>query len=459
MTPLLWGGAAGCVVLAAAMRAPWLGLPAVGEELAMVTCRLADIVPAPESGVNPPLYRWLVNLGPDAAVVDVGRRLSLVGGALAAGLAVPVSRGLGARALPALAAGGLLAVAPEAVEQGAVARAYGLAQTVLALYLLALAAWRARPHALSRGVTAGAMAALAVHLHYLLGVGVVALALLGPAIDGRREVRRAWLAAGTVFTGLVAPLAWRVLTGPHQRAAAGGGARELGETLLSLGLAPTGFWRGWAHTAPGAGVAWVVVALLLVGLWRGGLARRAALGTLVWTAGLVAVGGFALVRPAVAVLVAVVAAPAAASVLQGPARLAAPVLAFAATIGLDAEVARRIHRPSEAVRDVVVEALSRGRLAAGPVHVAPRGAARDLAFLLGGVHPNCLPSAARCALGESCFVVGDHTLIGVDALAAGPGSWLRLDAPPDPAPAGCAPIAAEGWVIGWRCGEAQASGN
>lgn len=98
----------------------------------------------PESGVNPPLWRWLgVPWPSDRLAIQVGRGLALVAGALVMLVAGDTARRVGGR-LSALAVTLLIALGPTSIRDSALDRAYAAGALTLAVALWATATSRPR---------------------------------------------------------------------------------------------------------------------------------------------------------------------------------------------------------------------------------------------------------------------------------------------------------------------------
>lgn len=431
---------AGVAALALAARWPWLAYGVTADEAANLSSQsYAAIWADPETGVNPPLLRALVNTLPELWRIPGGRALSLACGVAAATLAAAVARRTSG-VWAGLVAGGLVALHPIAAQSSAEVRAYAPFMAAAAASLFA----EDRGH--RRLATATAL--LLPWLHYL---GVVWLA--ATAASRVRWLRQAddtsgWADAAPAAIGLLGalPLLWPILTLPGRHTPP---ARTPGATLVhlaGLGLPPPPVW-----TAMTASMGSVVMALsvgaLLVAALRGRQRRPALVALALITAGaLISLGQN--VRDPVIGLVLVAAAPAIAAT-PSRALLALVALWFGLSEAAltPALRARREATDSPTWLAAQIEALPAG----APLWVHP-AAAVPLAWVAQTGRPFDVATREGCE--GTCFVHDGHRVSGLVRVGDGAGVHGRLvsvetQLPPDFA-ARCVEVEAARWRL-WEC--------
>ncbi|MCB9680037.1 MAG: hypothetical protein H6733_01070 [Alphaproteobacteria bacterium] len=316
-----WGVVAALVALGVVLRWPLMTLGFTSDEVANVSNgTFAQIFDNPETGVNPPLWRWLWNVPVDAWTgAGLARYASLASSLLAIVLGFVVGRRAGrGLALAGLVAACMLAVHPFPVRYAALHRIYAFWS------LLALVHVWAMGHALDaepgrRRLRWAAVAVLtAMVLPWVHYFSVPVLLSLGIAILVGMPGRRRWVLAYVPAALGVLPLVPYVLFEEGRRVAPD--REPMSELLLkltSMDLHPPAPvlavvskpWFQLTGHYPAIGL-WMEVstaAVLVAGLllWRRApstlrLALAGAVGVL---AGAMVLGRVQYVRPATVVMV------------------------------------------------------------------------------------------------------------------------------------------------------------
>lgn len=418
---------AGLGVVAAVVVGAWLRLAAAQhgyapDELANITHKGAlAIVMDPESGVNPPLLRLIVNLPFDTGGSLVwGRVLTVLCGVLAIPAVAALARrvgGLGAM----VAAAWIVALHLDAVRMSAQIRAYSPFVLVAALHLLAVMRWAEAPAARGRRWAVALSAVVLPQLHYFgvpLLLGVAASMAVAPTT---RRLWRLYVPAALALLPLVL-----LITGEHEARVAMKGA--LSDTLLLMlsldlqgGSALASRVFGWLRLRPDltdhALQAAITSALVAVSVLRARpltVAARVLLGALMGV--LVGVLGFSTVqyvRSPVALYVAVSAIPLVAAWV-GLARsgAGAALAALAITVGLGPALARGLADlsapwPEDSAPDFAATFREHDAVRADrPVYVTPRHALNGLFVAFAGRQLMDAPErgAGVCAGDRDCFV-------------------------------------------------------
>ncbi len=289
--------AAAVAALAAALRLPGLGQALWQDEVAS-----ARILSEPTLGgmlgrvarteSTPPLWYalgWLLHLA-GVAIPDV-RVLSVVAGALAAGLVVLLARGFLPLAAAALA-GVLVAVGAELVQHGSELRAYELLLLLAVVFARVLLAEVDAPSRRREAALAGTVAAGGL-THYFFAFSVLAALAWLWLDEAARPVRRR--ATVAMLAGSAVAAAWApVMLAQYHRDRFWWipGFRP----AMAAGVPLRLFVVGWVGAPPALPLGLGAVALVALGAWRlrgsceGRLVGALALGplllaVLVWAAG------------------------------------------------------------------------------------------------------------------------------------------------------------------------------
>lgn len=442
------------VLAAAAWRLAGIDTGPTGDEVANVDPRgFAAIWSDPETGVNPPLYRWLMNVAPRGWEVAWGRSISMLAGLTTVGLAAEATRRLTAGQWPILAALPLFVLVPHhhAVVHATEARAYGLLGLLLVGQAFALDA-AVRDDRPARWAALAALVAASVWTHYLAWPVIAGLlAALAITAPWRRALVIAAAAAASA-----APLVSSLLTPSPQRHLPDEPWPKLLAKLVrfDLDLSPDVLAPLMRPLPPriaeygpsSAGVILVVVLLASRLVGRRSPLERALLGQ--WLALIAAcawIGSFQNVRPPVVGLSLVLALP---SILAATAAWRfvpfAPLLLW---LGHGAANLRE-HAPVTPPHGQWAEAL-RAEIAAHPpaqVRLRPGWLTSLYAYELLGVPLNGYPDRTGCPDGAACFTLDGARIIG-DEYARDGGGWVlvereddlrpeELACPPGPPPAG-----------------------
>lgn len=438
-----WALAGGVAALALTARWPWLAYGVTADEAANLSSQsYAAMWADPETGVNPPLLRALVNTLPELWRIPGGRALSLSCGVAAAALVAAVARRTSG-VWAGLVAGGLVALHPIAAQSSAEVRAYAPFMAVAAASLFA----EDRGH--RRLATATAL--LLPWLHYL---GIVWLVAAGaaaavdrPTTPGRRLRDRA-IAAQPALIGLLGalPLLWPILTLPGRHTPPARAPVDTWVHLAGLGLPPPPLWTAMSASLGSAVMALSVVALLLRAL--GGPQRRPAVVALALIAAGALISFGQNVRDPVIGLVVVAAAPAI-SATRSPVMAGVLALWFGASEAAltPALRTRRAATDSPTWLAAQIEALPMG----APLWVHPASAV-PLAWVAQTGRPFDVATREGCE--GTCFVHDGHRVSGLVRVGDGAGVHGRLvsvetQLPPDFA-AKCAVEATERWRV-WVC--------
>jgi hypothetical protein len=418
---------AGLGVVAAVAVGVWLRVAAAKhgyapDELANITPKGAlAIITDPESGVNPPLLRLVVNLASDTGGSLVwGRALSMLCGVLAIPAVAALARrvgGLGAM----VAAAWILALHLDAVRMSGQIRAYSPFVLVAALHLLAVMRWADAPDQRGRRWAVALSALLLPQLHYFgvpLLLGVAGPALLDPTT---RRLWRLYVPSALALLPLV-----QLITGDHEaRVVMKGGLSDTLLLMLSLDLQGVPEWAsrlfGWlrlrSDLTDHALQAAITTGLLVVSTWRlrpWSTDTRVLVGALVGVlAGVLGFSSLQYVRSPVALYVAVSAIP---LLVAWVGRAKTTLGAVAVVIGLAAGLGPGLARgltdlnqrwPEDAAPDFVgtfhdYDAVRGGR----PVYVTPRHALNGLFVAFSGrpLADARERGAGECARDRDCFV-------------------------------------------------------
>lgn len=413
--------------MAAVAVGAWLRLAAARhgyapDELANITHKGAwAIITDPESGVNPPLLRLVVNLPFETGGSLVwGRLLSVLCGVLAIPAVAALARrvgGLGAM----VAAAWIIALHLDAVRMSAQIRAYSPFVLVAALHLLAVMRWAEAPAERPRRWAVALSALVLPQLHYFgvpLLLGVAAAAAIEPST---RRLWRLYVPAALALLPLVL-----LITGEHEARVAMKGA--LSDTLLlmlSLDLqgvpALSGRLFGWLRLRPDltdhALQATITSGLLLASVLRArplSTAARTLVGALVGV--LLGVLGFSTVqyvRSPVALYVAVSAIPLlAASLGLARSRAGVALAALALVLGLGPALVRGLADlsspwPEDSAPDFVASFHTHDAARGDrPVFVTPRHALNGVfvAFAARQLMDAPERGAGVCGGDHDCFV-------------------------------------------------------
>ncbi len=441
--PLVWIAAATLVGAAVCWLAARHGY--APDELANVSHSGPwDLFVDPESGVNPPLLRLVVNAGFDTAGSLIwGRALTLACGIAAIPVMAALTRRV-AGTTSAITAAWVLALHLDAVRMSAQIRAYSPFLLVTLLHLLAVARWRERP---SRTTAVWVTALLLPQLHYFgapLLLGIAAAAAADPS------TRRLWRAYVPAALALL-PLVPMMLGGEEARVEMRRPLIEVLAVLGSLGLQAPAVLGQVASAATGlrpdlglhTAQAVLTAAVAAAAWWFG---PRSPLRGLLFgaTAGLL--GGVLLfslvqyVRSPVSVMFTAAMLP----WIVGLLGAAGPALAtalFAAPLGFGLiDIARPWPEDALMAFDRHLPAWETAR-AGRPIFVAPEHA-------LGGLHValtgrQLADSAARgagvCDGDPRCFVYGTIPFRGLVEPSPVDGLLVLVEAA---VPTGCVPLAA-----------------
>lgn len=480
-----WVALGALVVLAAVLRWPLLELGYDADEVGTVTnAGFRAILDNPETGVNPPLWRWLWCL--PFSPWDApwwGRRFSFVCSLLAVGLGGIAGRRASGSWLGGLLAAMLLTAHPWSVRNGGMFRIYAWWTAVALGHLLALgaalgSAGRARVAWLG---LAGALAVLLPWIHYfsvpwLLALGVGLLV----AFPGQRR----WVLLYVPAALGTLPLLPYVLTEEGRRVAPD---REPLQHVLvkmaSLDLQPPAelyavvgrALQALTGTWPPSGHFMVALTLGVLGVGLLGarwLAPVPRLWVLAHAGALVTVAVLSqvqYVRPPTLGLLVAVAGPALAAVtslVPRPSLRAAVLLALLAAYGwglparLQGEA--RLWTAEAGIPTFVATWRSQdARRGDRPVIVAPAHSLWTLWFHLAHEVPRRAPKGEGCAGWNPCFTWEGVTFAGVDPVGDGAaldGLLLHVDPhrPPDLA-ARCTAISDAGtWGL-WDCRRGESS--
>lgn len=428
----------GFVLLAATMaRLMLLDLGPTADEVANVDPRgLWAIWADPETGVNPPLFRWLMNLAPAGQEVSLGRWLSMAAGLAGLTLAVTAARRLQAplAALTALLAAQHYHLLIHSVE----ARSYGLLGAVLLAQAFAAEA-ALRDDRLRRWAPLVLLVAAGLWLHYLawpITAGLVlALAFTAPWRRTLLVAGGAALAAAPLVPRLLAPSPLRHLPDESW-------AMVLGKLLRFDLTTPAWLLAPILRPLPRAATEYVPNLLgvaLVVGLLGGrliGWRRRAPLERLLllqWLGlilGATAIATFQNVRPPVVGLSLLLALPPLTAALSPPGR---PLLSAALLVPLcgwltlgNADLMG--HAPWTPPYRAWSDALDHELAAAPPeqVRVRPGWLTPLYAYTLTGRPLTGQQDRDGCPDGTACFMWRGVRVIGDDGSGDG---WLLVDDP------------------------------
>lgn len=384
--------------LTLAVRLPWLGEPAIGDELAVIVGGSVDAPwDTPENRVNPPLQRVLLGALPPDARLLAGRLAAWLGHGLAvAGLVVLASR-RGATPGAAAAVGACFALSPGAVEAGALARVYGPMAAAMVGLVLALDAAVRRPASVAPRVVVAVLAGVLPWVHHL---AVPWLAVLAGWAALRSRGLLPWLAPAALSALATAAVALR--------APAWSGALVGAEPLRQVGDALTGGIDPWFVAVPlGIALGWPLVRQARDG-------DPVAASALAWVAA-IALASPVRVRPIVASLALAVVLPAAIAAWQGRPRGRALLWTVAAAHVVTG-IAGVVERPGRPDIAALADALVAGSLDAVPLPgdawVRPDYRFDEVAWAVAERGVPCGPE--RCRLpGGRALVRGDGPGVGV----------------------------------------------
>ncbi|MCB9683257.1 MAG: hypothetical protein H6733_17460 [Alphaproteobacteria bacterium] len=453
-------GALIAVAVAGVLRWPGLARAYTSDEVGTMIpggfwAQLAD----PETGVNPPLWRWLTTARlPAAEALAQGRELSLVLQLGAVGLGVAVGRLVGGRWWTGWLVGLLLAVHPWSVWEAPTARVYGLLTFVMQAHLLAVALWLDHPTR-ARAVAVAATAAVVPWTHY---AALPWLAMVGLGVTVCVPGRRRLLALYVPSVVAALPLVSHVLHDAGRRVPPQRTVGEVVDLVASMDLAT----RALPHLRAGVtsvpdnpSLPVVVLAACLLGVVAAARRVPGVLWLAWWSAlavpiGVAIIAPHQLVRPTTTMLMAVAAAPllfgAPARLPTGWARalgalLVTGVLAWGAALRWDTfEASDATGRTVRAV----AEAIHDDAFPPGPFLLTPRGEALTLYFYLTGRYARNAPRGEGC---RDCFVVRGRTFLPRDAADATTAPFVLSVDPRGTPPVGCLPLDAPPGARLWAC--------
>ncbi len=403
----------------------------------------------PESGVNPPLWRWLgVPWSSDRTAIDVGRGVAFVAGALGMVAVGDAARRLGGR-LSALAATLLVALGPTCIRDSALDRAYAAGALTLAVVL-----WLSAQPTLRPRLTLAAILLLP-WWHYLLFPVAAVWLLTG---EGTR-LRTRLIAGALAWAPLVVPL----FLGRGRREPQTDGWIRPTLDVLSGGLHPEphagSLVAAWGVDSPS-----VIEGCLLLGVclacgltwpWLSATGRRAWWGALAVAAAVALGEQVHFVRSDAATLWWV---PLAIVLSTASSRL--PALAHAITLsllgfGLFAQLPAEVGVMREqGVRQDGLRELNAWWPGDTALVVHPAFVAGALWFERTGTSQTLARDVGPCVVATGCYSDGDATWRGLDTLGPTRAADVVTLTPwvDDAAMAGCARVVDRpGWRA-WRCG-------
>jgi len=442
--------AAAAVLVGGWLRVRALDAPYSPDEFANVhSGGLFAIWMDAESGVNPPLTRWLGNLFvPDRWSIITGRLVSVVASTAALPIAFLVAVRASRSEFAALAATTLLAVAPVMVTTGGWFRSYALWSLAFGVHLLcvsALAEGDRSPEAPRRW--AAMSAAVMVWTHYL----TIPLALLwAPLLQWTGLVPRAmrlWLPAAVS----IAPMALLVFGVTEARVATSSGVLEGLADIVSGGFPgkpSPGWWSAVVSGLPGdlwrdhlSSVVLTAPLLLVPLVWRRlpPTARVAAVGLLALLGSVLAVGLFQFVRSPVGVMWFSLLAPVLARLLALP-RWSLLRIGFVVAAGgllgrgRGGELDRARWSPPEIGLQRIVDQWPRhaGLSPGDRIWVSPGWAWTGSHLLLVGTSARHAEASPRCE-GDRCYEhQGVLVELGSTRVPGTPGVFLAVEHEPAP---------------------------
>ncbi len=398
------------VVIALALRLPWLSYGASSDELGnLMPGGFLQLFLHPESGVNPPTLRWISSAaGGGLTALYLLRGLSVLGGLVSVGASVLIARALGASTSVAFATGALLAAHPEHLAASTTARAYGPWLGMAALHVLALLRHREDP---TRWRPVVLTAALLPWLHYLAVPFLLALGL------GDRARIRLYLPAALAAL----PLGWLVLTRTAFREAPEESVLDPLLRVLTWGLSGTSPGGVWTSTT-GLWLAGITISglslLALRRAWRTADELPARL-LLAIAASSLLFAPFKAVRSPVSALAATTMAPPALALSPAPVALLGALTVFVmeqaefSTPRLQVEL-------RNAARDVGMHPTQEGVL-----HIMPSHMALPVVLHATGAWLPELPRTAACEGHTMCGTWRDRSFVGVEHVAR-PGVTVSL---------------------------------
>ncbi len=439
-------GALVATVVALAVRLPGLSHGYSTDETGTLTpggwfAQLFD----PESGVNPPLWRWLLTFFPPGQELDGGRLVALVASVLAVPVVAFTSARLSGRAVGAWIGGLALALHLPSIWAASTARVYGPWSLVLALHVLLVVRWTEAP---GRGRAAGVMltAALLPWIHYAAVPWLLVAGLLAMAWPATRRLPLLYAPAALAFL----PLAERIWLSPDRRVPP---SRTLGETanlVVSAGLD----WTRSLQLTPGApslpgNPSLAAATVIVVGLGAAWMARRrgAMAGWMVGAAALfVAVtlffAPFQSVRPPMAAPFMVLLAPLLAAWVGWPTTLwqrgvglGVVGLGLGLPLGMMARMPATEVLERDAIREIA-QAMREGRWEATDLVVTPRQHVVSFAYLLTGAY---VSNAPPCPGEVDCVELAGIQMRARDRVTHPEARWILVVGNPVPKLEGCAP--------------------
>jgi hypothetical protein len=453
----------GCGALALGMRLPWLAHGYSSDEVGLLVP--GDFVRQfldPETGVNPPMYRWLLLAFPRAAAMVGGRWISLLANVGAVMGIAAVGRVVAGRWWGALLAGLLLAVHPPSIDASTSARAYGLWSLAMAAHLGALVAW-ARSRSREAAVAVAVTALILPWIHYfsvpwmlVVGLGVAA------TVPELRALPLLYAPAAVAFL----PLLQRILTQTVRREPPAWPVGRVLDLVVGMGLSSRALpqLRDGEPTLPTnpSLPALVVVAagLLCLLSWR---RLPPASRVLTWAMAAVPVAVAVLatrqaVRPPTAMMMATLSAAWLAAAVSIPTKpwlrgllalsLAAP-LAWA-TVDRLGQSQGEVHE-RDAVREVAMR-LSDGRFPPGSLSITPASDALPMFYYLTGRYISDAAHGGPCGSDPSCFAVGERAVRVRDVIAPGETPWVVVFGPKPKGPAACAEVERLPGALIMQCG-------
>ncbi len=434
-------------VMAVAVRLPLLELGFDADEVGTVTdASFWGIYDNPETGVNPPLWRWMWCLVFEPwEAATYGRRFSLVCSVLAVALGWRLGRRTSGVWVGGLLAASLLAFHPWTIRYGAMFRVYAFWSAVMLVHLLAWDLRWCRTGRVRAVATVGVVVSGMVlpWIHYvsvpvLLALGLTIVAVL----PGRR-----WDVAALVPSAVGAlPLVPYVLFEEGRRVEPV--HESLGSMMLrlvSLDLHPPGFlWgpvsRVWERATgawPDLGVVMAIslVTLLGVAIAAGRrqppIARLVLGGTLGVLVGAWALGHIQYVRPPTLVMLVTLAGSAVASAGRVvPRAVVRAGVVGALAVWWGSSLPQRYHTQLQAWRveegpPALAASWRRWDAVRGdrPFVVVPMHSLWTLWFHLGHDVPRAAPRGPRCDGWSPCFEHEGVAWAGVREV--GDGSTLR----------------------------------
>lgn len=429
-------------------------------------------ITAEETGVNPPLFRILTAYeASPAARVERGRSLSIEASGVAAALLVVLGALVGGRWWAGLLAAAPFVLLPTPIRATQQARAYGLLAAASVAWLVAVAAWSARPEDRRRQVAVALLAVPLPWIHYvavpwLLGTGLGVAA----TVPRLRRIVALLVPAAVGFL----PLGWMVVTAPDRRVPPREGWDTLLDWLLSFDVASP--LLPWAAPPPyrlpmnPSDTAFsVAVALCVVPwLWR----RLADPVRVLWWASitgplvLVAMNTVQMVRQPSVVLVAITVGPLLAAL---PSRIPSAGRSLGVAAVMTAWIAWPIvdrlqkgtfdaYRYPDALRAFAWQVRD-GDLPPGDLVIHHSGMAVPFTLYAVGQLPSRLPTNGPCAGRSGCLVVADRAVMARDTLAP-EARWVATFSwrPPELPTCTRWPYAPEGATV-WDCGDRAGDGG